>query len=166
MFKIGEKVVYSSNGVCKINEITKLNLNTANKDKLYCVLENLENKGIAYIPIDSTVYLRPVMSKEETEILISKISSISISDFGVVNPKEMPKVCQETISTHDNEKIIALIKFLRTIELQKKADKKKLSATEERYLSQAIMIIGSEISCSLGISKDELKDIIFNSVEI
>lgn len=165
MFNIGEKVVYSNNGVCLVKDITTLDISTANKDKLYYVLQNIDTEAIAYIPTDSMVFLRLVMEEKEARALIDNIYNIEPFKFPNINTKETQKICQDTINSHNPEKILALIKYLKILEKEKAKQKKKLSSTCERYLSQAIMIISSELSTATNITRKDLEEIIEKSIE-
>lgn len=156
MFQSGEKVVYGNNGVYEVSDITTLDSAKADKNKLYYVLKNISTGAAAYVPTDSTVYLRSVMSKAEAEVLIRSIPEISALHLSTSNPKELPRICKEILSSHDQRKIIGLIKHLKDTEQKKHLQRKKLSATEERYLAHALMLLGSELVCALGIEKAEL----------
>lgn len=164
MFKCGELIVYGNNGVCRIEEITTLNSDTADKGRLYYVLKNLTSNGIAYIPVDSNVYMRPVMSRIEADRLIDKIPLIDTSCFDKVSPRELQKVYRDVLLSHNSELTVSLIKHILRTERLKQIQKKKLSATEERYLEQAIKIIGSEFATALNIDFSEVKQYILNRI--
>ncbi len=166
MFKCGDLIVYGNNGVCCIEEIAPLESETANKDKLYYVLKNLTSNGVAYIPVDSNVYIRPIMSKSEAVALVEKIPTVTTEAFKTVPPRELQKVYRDVLNFHDNIKTLSLIKHLRLTAKKKQALKKKLSATEERFLEQALKIIGSELSAALEIPMDEAKNCILDHLNI
>ena len=165
MFQSGEKVVYGNNGVYEVLDITTLDSAKADKTKLYYVLKSISTGAAAYVPTDSTVYLRPVMSKAEAEVLIRSIPEISAAKLSASNPKELPRLCKEILSSHDQRRIIGLIKHLKENEQKKHLQRKKLSATEERYLAHALMVLGSELVCALGIEKSELDKRIMDAID-
>lgn len=159
MFKIGDKVVYGSNGVCEITSISTLE-SSAQKDRLYYILHNLVTGGTAYVPTDSEVYLCAIMNKTEAQKLISEIPNVPFEHLSEINPKEAQKCYKDILLSHDRLKIIGLIKFLKFTELRKKSQKKKLSIIEERYLSQALIVIGSELGASLELSKEKVEEMV------
>ncbi len=160
MFNCGDLIVYGNNGVCRVEEITSLPSEKADKDKLYYVLKNLSSNGMAYIPVDSNVYVRPVMSREEANSLIDKIPAVNTDMFDGIPQRELQKVYRETLLSHDSVAILSLIKHLRLTAKRKQFLKKKLSSTEERFLEQAIKVIGSELAASLGIDFNDVRDYI------
>ena len=60
MFKCGDLIVYGNNGVCEVTAVAPLASSTDNR--LYYALKNKISNGVAYVPVDSGVYMRPVMS--------------------------------------------------------------------------------------------------------
>ena len=64
MFKIGEYVVYGNTGVCKVEDITTMDM--VGTEKEYYVLVPVYNKnGRAFLPVDNTkVVIRPVLTKD------------------------------------------------------------------------------------------------------
>ena len=54
MFKKGEYVIYGNAGVCQIIDISTLNMHGAPKDKLYYILEPVnQNSSRVFSPIDN-----------------------------------------------------------------------------------------------------------------
>ncbi len=160
MFNCGDLIVYGNNGVCCIEEITTSPLDIVEKDKLYYVLKNLSSNGVAYVPVDSSVYMRPVMSQDDANALIDKIPSVSTAMFDNIPARELQKTYREILLSHDSVAILSLIKHVRLTAKRKQELKKKLSSTEERFLEQALKVIGSELSVSLGIDMKNVRDYI------
>lgn len=68
MFREGEYVVYGTNGVCRVGEITKLNFKNIPKDIEYYVLYPKNNGCKIYVPVDKAKpKMRNIISKEEAE---------------------------------------------------------------------------------------------------
>ena len=49
MYKIGEFVVYGSEGVCEVENIKKLNISEFNKNKTYYILKPMHENGKVYL---------------------------------------------------------------------------------------------------------------------
>lgn len=159
LFTKGEYVVYGNNGVCIVEEI-KTMPDAFGTERVYYVLKNQKSNGVAYVPVDSKVYLGKVMSKSDAELLISRIPQISTDMFKGANSRENQRIFREVLATHDSEKIIALIKYIKSCIVKKSAANKKISSTEERFLQQAMNIISGEFSIALGIDINEVTDYI------
>ena len=65
MYKKGEYVIYGSSGVCRVGDVTTLNLENIPKDRAYYVLFPMNNKGTIYVPVDvASTKMRRVLTKE------------------------------------------------------------------------------------------------------
>ena len=71
MFEIGSLLIYDTTGVCKVLEIgVPCGLPVANKDRMYYKLAPVFGSGTIYIPVDTKVFMRKVITHEEAEALI------------------------------------------------------------------------------------------------
>ena len=66
MFEIGEYIVYGVKGVCRIEDITHIDISGADKDRLYYVLAPVgDGSGRIYAPTDNQkITMRKVISRE------------------------------------------------------------------------------------------------------
>ena len=88
MFEKGEYVVYGSKGVCRIQDITNIDIPGADQKRLYYIMHPVQNsEQTVYLPTDSTkAIIRRVMTKEEANQLIHEIPSIE--NLEVPNEKQ------------------------------------------------------------------------------
>ncbi len=162
MFQIGDLIVYGNNGVCEVTAVAPLENGV--DDRLYYILKNKQTNGVAYVPTDSKVYMRPVMSKSEAERLIKSIPTIKTGEFANVSVRDAGRVYRETLQSYDSQKIISLIKHIIENGEIKRTLGKKLTSTEERFLEQAKRIIESELAEALNVDIGEVSDIILKTV--
>ena len=80
MFEVGEFVVYGSKGVCRIVDISHIDISGADKDRLYYVLSPIGDKNAKiYAPTDNLkITMRKVISKEEADKLILELPEIEL----------------------------------------------------------------------------------------
>lgn len=162
MFKCGDLIVYGNNGVCEVTAIAPLASSTDNR--LYYALKNKISNGVAYVPVDSGVYMRPVMSKEEANNLIKEIPNIKTNAFSNVGIRDAGRVYREALQSYDSMQVISLIKHIvENGEIKRKLGK-KLTSTEERFLEQARRIIESELAVALNIEIEEVEKVILKSI--
>lgn len=78
MFEIGEYIVYGVKGVCRIEDITHIDISGADKDRLYYVLAPVgDGSGRIYAPTDNQkITMRKVISREEADQLIEDMPKI------------------------------------------------------------------------------------------
>ena len=81
MFKKGEYVVCGNNGICKVTDVTTLNMTNTPKDRLYYILKPVyAESSTVYIPVDNhKVSIRPALTEKETHELIAKIPSLELA---------------------------------------------------------------------------------------
>jgi len=81
MFKIGDIIIYGSQGACRVEDIGVPDISGIIQGKLYYTLSPIFVDGKIFIPVDTTIYMRPIITKEEAENIITQIPNI---DTGIV----------------------------------------------------------------------------------
>lgn len=160
MFEVGEYIVYGSKGVCMVEDITHIDIPGADKDRLYYVLEQLENgSGKIYVPTDSQkVVMRRVISKEDATDLIQQMPEIE--QMWIDDDKRREARYKEAIRTCDYHEWVSMIKTLYLRKKERCAQGKKITALDEKYLKTAENELYSELSVTLGIPRDQILDYI------
>ena len=65
MFQKGDLIVYGNTGICRVEEVgTPESLPGVDKEKLYYKLVPVRSASTIYTPVDTSVFMRPVMTKE------------------------------------------------------------------------------------------------------
>ena len=110
MFKIGDYVVYGNTGVCRVEDITVMNM--VGTEREYYVLVPVFNKnGRAFLPIDNTkVILRPVITKEQALELIDDIPNIE--EIWIANDKVREEKYKELAKQCSCKSWISIIKTI------------------------------------------------------
>ena len=165
MFECGTMLVHPTYGVCKIVSIGKIDMKNMKDNKLYYTLIPVyDSKSKLFIPTDSEgAGLRPVLSKENAEKLVSRLAEME--PITVQNEKEREKIFRETIRSGNCEEISRIIK---TLYLRKKARVnagKKAVSMEEKYLFMAREQLYGELAVSLGIEKAGVEEYITQCIE-
>lgn len=78
MFKVGDYIVHGRNGVCKVVDITHLDMSGVDKDQLYYALVPMKSEDSKiFYPVDSDkVVMRSVVTKDQAKDLVSEIKDI------------------------------------------------------------------------------------------
>ena len=77
MYQKGEYVIYGNNGICKVEEIgIPMGTPMENNGKEYYTLSPVFGTGNIYVPLDTKVFMRPILTKEQAEALIGQIPQI------------------------------------------------------------------------------------------
>lgn len=164
MYKVGDNVVYGSSGVCTVKSIETPDFMPKNEKKLYYVLKPLYDECLVYAPVDTNIFMRPVISKEHAEKLIDMIPDLKVEIFHSKSIQELTSHYKDVICTHDCSDIIELIMSIYNKKLYAQEHQKKFGQVDERFLKHAEEILYGEFSVALGIPKEEVQPYIAKRV--
>lgn len=75
MFSIGSLIVYSGTGVCRVEAVGPPPFDPGSKVEYYTLIP-LQSTGTIYVPVDTKVFMRPILSREAAQELIRRIPEI------------------------------------------------------------------------------------------
>lgn len=165
MFKVGEYIVHGRNGVCKIEDITPVEMSGADKDKLYYVLLPMKSEGSKiFFPVDSDkIVMRSVVTKDEAENILKNIKDIE--PIWIDNEKQRELKYREAISSCDCTQLIGIIKTLCERSKERMEQGKRVTYVDDRYFKEAKETLHDEFSIALGMEKDEVEKYIAKHIE-
>lgn len=164
MFHEDEYVVYGTNGVCQVGEITTLELDNVAKDREYYILYPVNNSGKIYVPVDKgDEKMRRALTREEAQELIEQMPNIK--PIKVNNEKLLEEMYKKCVRCYDCEEWIRLIKCIYLRKEQRLSSGKKVTAVDERYMHIAEEALYSELGMALGLPKEEVLEYITKIVE-
>ena len=166
MFNVGEKVMYSVNGVCEITEITE---KVFGKTKMqYYVLKPLYNSNSTlFVPIENknlTSKMKKLWTKDEPDAILSEISKKEIkwNNNDVTRRDEFRNI----ISYGNVSEILEMLKAIWIHRREQLKKGRKLHISDEIYLKDAEKMIKEEIATVIGVEQEEvvpyIKNIILN----
>lgn len=160
MFRPGEYIHYGSSGLCKVEEVTKLEVSWADKDRLYYRLTPLEGQGgVIYTPVDNQkVAMRRALNREEAQELIDSIPAIS--ELWIAEEKQREQNYKQALKSPDCRSWIQIIKTLYMRKQSRIAQGRKITATDEKYLKSAENRLYSELALALGQDKNDMEQYI------
>ena len=153
MFQAGDKIIYGSSGVCEVLEVGVPPFAGKNeRDRQYYKLRPVSSTEVIYTPVDTTVFMRPIITREEAEALIARMPEI---DEQVCNNRSITLLRQQYDSffrSHDCETYVQMVKGI----YRKGQEGKKLGQTDQRYMKRAEDMLNGELAAALGIRPDEV----------
>lgn len=160
MFQVGDVIVNSNNGVCRIEAVGKLNFSGMDKTRDYYTLRPLFDAGSTiFIPVDSDkVFMRAAMTKEDALNLIEQIKDIE--PIWIQDEKSRESKYKEVLRSCDCNQLIQIIKTIFHRKKKRMDDGKKVTAVDERYFNLAENKLYGEIALALNMTKDEVKNYI------
>ncbi len=161
MYSAGDYIVYGTSGVCKVESIGGSPFDPE-ENKEYYTLVPIYGTETIYIPVDSPVYTRPVISKAEAQALIDDIPSVEIEHIEARSPRMIGEHYEAVLHTHDCHELVQLIK---TVYAKSNRKGRRVSQIDQRYRKRAEDLLHSELSVALGIPFSEVKSYISNAIE-
>lgn len=165
VFEAGSYVLCGSHGVCRIEEITTMNLSGVGKERQYYVLSQVYTCGSRlYIPVDNDkILMRPLLSEEEADLLIKRIPEIE--ELWVPNEREREQAYKTALQTCDCREAVKIIKTLYLRKKLRLENGKKVTAVDMKYLHLAEEQLYGELAVVLSMEKDRVESYITECIE-
>jgi len=166
MFQTGELVVYGTAGVCRVEEIVRMDQPGADRGKRYYLLKPLWQDGVIYAPVDSgKVPMRPVMSREEAEDLIDRMPGIQAAVCRGSTAQALAQQYQSAVRDGGHQALIEMMKAIHRKRGQAERKNRRLGMIDERYMKQAERMLYGELATALNIGFDEVEPYIASRID-
>ena len=156
MFRKGEYVIYGNNGICCIEEIgVPRDTPLGDSGKEYYTLAPVFSSGKIYAPLDTKVFMRPILTKRQAERLISQIPHIQAEEIEGKDARAL------------GEKYKDLVRLIKTVYRKEKSREycgKKLAKTEREYGNLAKELLHREFSMALEVPYEDVENYITEKV--
>ena len=152
MFEKGEYIVYGMTGVCRVSDITEMNMDGLSTSKLYYVLEPTGVNGSRIItPVEGNKsVMRRIMTSEEAYDLIDGIRDID--SLRVRDDKQRENCYKEALKTGDCREWVGVLKTIYLRRRDRLSRGKRMTEVDERYMKKTKENLFGELSIPLGIT--------------
>ena len=162
MFKLGDYVVNSTNGVCKIEEIQSLNLTGENKD-YYLLIPPDDISARTFVPVDRAQgRIRPVMDKDHAMELIGQVKALD--EVYVEIEKQRDLAYKQAVNSNSPQKLASVYKTTYRRKQGRLIAGKKPNSVDERYLKKAEDLLYNELCFVLQLSKKEVAELLLTNI--
>ncbi len=159
MYSVGQTVLYGTNGVCNVSEITTKKVGKVSME--YYVLKPVcSTSSTFFVPTQNetlTSKIRFVLTKEQIEFILNHLPECG---EWISNKNERLESFKEIIASGDCLKLITLIRLIHEHETEQISKGKRLHIADERILKEAEKMVCDELSVVLDISRNEVIDLI------
>jgi len=164
MINIGDHVVYNEDGVCCVENIGALKITTASRDQQYYTLRPVSGDGRIYVPVDTALPLRPVMTREDAMALIHRMPEIEAEICRMNSKRVLEEHYHNMMKPHTPE---ALVRTVKSVYAKRHGGEKvrALSNTDEYYRKRAEGLLYQELSVALEIPMEEVGTFIIRIIE-
>ena len=165
MFEKGAYVIYGSNGICIVQDITTLNLTGVDKNRKYYLLKPVYASGsTVYTPVDmADTLLRPALSREEAHRLIQAMPDIP--PITITNEKTLENTYKEYMRSNSCTSWVRLIKTIYLRREKRILNGHKITALDSRYFNLAETTLYGELAIALDKTRDEIKAYIASYID-
>lgn len=165
MFKVGDLVVYGSEGVCRVEAVGTLPLSDVKSDREYYTLAPLYRTGTAFAPVDGKAFIRPILSRQEAEELIRSIPEIKEAPCTAKGARMLGEQYQKLLQSRDCGDLVQLIKTIYLKQQGAQAAGRRPGQVDERFRKRAEEMLHGELAAALGIGREEVAAYIQKALE-
>ena len=166
MYSIGDYVMKANTGVCKIDQIVMRSLAEGMEEKEYYVLIPVDDpRAKVFVPVASEKSnMRRAMGEQEAKDFIDSIPVIDVK--WIENDKSREQEYKNAMRSNDPVHLVGIIKNLYLRNIERENQGKKVTAVDDRYFKMAENALNSELAHALGIKKDDIRELIAESIEM
>lgn len=166
MMTVGQTVVYGTQGVCTVKEISMLKLGKTKGE--YYALSPIDDPGsTVYVPTANEKLmskLRPVLTGEEADALITEAVREPLE--WIESDAERKSACDDIVKNGDRKQLMRLVGMLYRRRELLKDQKKHFHNVDAQYLKTAERMLHGELAYALGIAVDDVADYIRSFSEV
>lgn len=157
-YQKGALIVYGSSGVCRVEDIAPLDGDRGGR--LYYTLAPVFGSGLIYTPVDTQVFMRPVLSRERVEQLIDQLPGLEGDMCSTHNLRLLTEQYHAAFESHRCEDLLRLIKSVYAKSRRSLEQGKRLGLTDQKYRKLAEELVHGEFAVALGIPYEQVPDYI------
>lgn len=165
MYKIGDFIIYGSNGVCEVEDIGLSNIPGSDKNRTYYTLKPIYENSKIFVPVDTSVFMRPIISYEQAQNAINRIPEMKEQECKEKNSRLLHAHYNDILKTHDCEELLAGMVGIYEKQINAANKGKKLGQIDDKFMKVAEGLINDEFSIALGIPREEVELYIKNTVK-
>ena len=166
MFQKGELIFYNNSGACRVEAVGPLEgARGAARERSYYKLSLLHGGGTIFAPVNSQVFMRPILSAEAANALIDTLPSIVASGWNERGVRSLSDHYHEAFQSHRSEDLLQLMKDIYVKSQESLRRGKRLGMIDQTYKKKAEELVYSEFSAALGIPFEEVEDYIARRLE-
>lgn len=158
MFKIGDVVVYSATGVCRISDICEKNFGSV-VSQYYVLTPLMQKTSTVFVPVNNEQLTRKMhraLSKSDFEGIFAKARSKQVLKLSTEG--ERRERFAEIINSGDRLLLIMMICELVELKAQQTMEGRRLHLADERLLNAAGTLLFEEISYVFEIEQNDAQD--------
>lgn len=156
MFAAGDMVVYGGEGVCRVESIGPSGLRYDGGDKTYYHLSPLYRSGTVMTPVDTSVLMRHVITREQALALIAALPELPAQHPAERGMRAAKEFYHQLVARCDCAELASMIYGICRKRAWALHHGKKVSQMDERYLKRAEEQLYGELAAVLEIAREQV----------
>ncbi len=157
----GDIVIYGSSGVYRVDEIGPIyHIRGCNPNEEYYKLSSVHRQETIYIPVNTHVFMRPIMARQEAEALLDRLRYIHGDSFTGRDPKMLREHYQSMLATHNCETLVRLIQTVNDKSKCAAKAGKQIGKTDQEYRKKAETLLCEELAVALALPINDTKELL------
>ncbi len=163
MFSVGEYVACGNKGVCKVDQISTLNISGVDKNEKYYILKPVYSAAsTVYVPVSvADESVRCILTAEEAKAFVKSIPEIK--SLEIPNEKLIEAEYKGCVRSNDMKKMVSLVKTIYERRKKRLEAGRKETAIDAKYYRIAADFLFGELAISLDVPKNEVEGLITKS---
>ena len=159
MFSVGQNVLYGTNGVCVVNDITEKKVGKVSME--YYVLKPLDtNFSTLFVPTNNEALVKKIRGVMTKDMINGVLSNLPEPGEWNDNKQERSEQFKEVISNGDFTELIRMIRLIYKHSDELSELGRHLHMSDERLLKEAEKMVTEEIEFVFGVDKQQAIEMI------
>ena len=159
MFSVGQNVLYGTNGVCVVNDITEKKVGKVSME--YYVLKPLDtNFSTLFVPTKNETLVKKIRGVMTKDMINGVLSNLPEPGEWNDNKQERSEQFKEVISNGDFTELIRMIRLIYKHSEELSELGRHLHMSDERLLKEAEKMVTEEIEFVFDVDKQQAIEMI------
>lgn len=159
MFSVGQYVLYGTNGVCVVNDITEKKIGKISME--YYVLKPIAtNSSTLYVPTHNEELVKRIREVLNKDAISSILADLPETGEWVENKQERSDGFMSVIMGGDCVELIRMIRLIQAHSDELAGNGRHLHISDEHFLKEAEKMVSEEVSLALDVDKKEAIELI------
>ena len=152
MYEVGQLIFYGNNGVYRVESIGPIShIRGYDPEKNYFKLSSIRRGEVTYVPVDTGVFIRPIIGRSEAEELLERAAALEEQVCDSQDPRVLREHYRNILESHSCEELFRLIKSVNAKGRQAAKAGKRLGKTDQEYKKRAEHLLMEELSAALDL---------------
>ncbi len=160
MFKVGDAVIHTAQGVCRITEITEKEF-AGKKDEYFVLKSVYDSHSTVYIPVETVrtnPKIRPALDEKQVNEIIDVLEKSE--PLKTENDNQRRLLFKDILASGNTADIGQMLKTVYLLKTDGRQSKKKMKVSDERIIRETEQSLYTEFAFSLGIAPEEIPEYI------